>query len=622
MPEALDEQVFPQGTFPSSRGGQVELADLRGTRATVLVFLSTECPISNAYIPVLNRLMADFTDQEVAVVGIYSHASQSLTAIAAHERDFEIGFPVLKDPGAHLADQLEITICPEALLFDAEGKLRYRGRIDDRYRRRAAAAVEVKQADLEMALRQMLDGKTVSGSRTTPVGCVLPRARPRPNDDDSTPHAVTWCRQVSRIVAKNCLECHRPGAIGPFSLETYEQALDWAADIQQVTAEKTMPPWKAVPGHGEFARTRSLSAEDIATLEAWVTDGCPLGDEAELAEPPKFPDGWLAGEPDLILEPSEDYELAADGGDVYRCFVFPTDFDRDRYIVGLEVLPGNRRIVHHVIAFVDTTGRSEVLDQEDPGPGYRTSQGFPGFLPAGGLGGWAPGNTQAHLPEGMAKVLPRGARVVMQVHYHKTGKRERDRTRLGLYASRVQVTRAVRALPLMPKGGPLSGMRIPAGEANYEIRGSFTMPADALALQVTPHMHLLGKDMRVDATLPDGRVEPLVYVQGWDFNWQESYQYRQPVVLPRGTRLELVAHYDNSADNPRNPRHPPEEVHWGEQTTDEMCIAFIEVAPRAEVASESELKAPDPMDGLLFLLRGRLESIFSKSESEKNPLQR
>jgi hypothetical protein len=261
-------------------------------------------------------------------------------------------------------------------------------------------------------------------------------------------------------------------------------------------------------------------------------------------------------------------------------------------------------VVHHVIAFIDVTGRSEELDRRDPGPGYATSQGFPGFFPSGGLGGWAPGNTADFLPAGMARVLPQGARVVIQVHYHRTGKVELDQTRIGLHFSKVEVNRAMRTLAVAPPG-PFSGMRIPAGHPNYEVRSSRVVQQDVLAVTVTPHMHLIGKDMQITATLPNGQKIPLVYIRDWDFNWQESYQYREPVLLPRGTRLDMVVHFDNSAKNPRNPSSPPREVRWGEQTTDEMCIGFLEVAPAAPQAKE-DLKPPAPAQELVEAIQREL----------------
>lgn len=616
-PEAAsDERLeLSQWTLPAIPGGRASLAELAGEQATLLVFLSTECPISNGYLATLARLRDRFREQGVAVIGVNSNRGQGLRQMDAHRLKFEIKFPLLKDAGAQLAHGVGATTCPEAVLLDRQSHVRYRGRIDDRYSRRGAGADAVRTADLERAIEQVLAGEPVATPRTKTVGCPIQTGeRPIARADAE----VDYCRHVAPLLAKHCQQCHRDQGSGPFALETYEQALVWCDDIREFTQNGQMPPWKPMEGHGDFKGSRAMSPDDIETIARWVDSGCAEGDRRHLPPAPDFVDGWTLGEPDLILSPEEDFELAADGEDVYRCFVIPTDFDTDRYVVALEVAPGNPRIVHHVIAFLDTSDRSTALDDQAAGPGYPTSQGYPGFLPAGGLGGWAPGNRPTPLPDGMAKVLPAGAKVVMQVHYHKTGRVETDRTRLGLRFSRTTVKRAVRALPVMPPGARWN-MRIPAGDDNFEVRASLNLPDDVLGVAVTPHMHLLGKDMRLDATLPDGDVLPLLYVNRWDFNWQETYHYRDLVNLPRGTRLDLVAHYDNSADNPRNPNRPPRLVRWGEQTSEEMCIAFLEVAPRAEARSPEDLKLPSASQQLYFVLRSRLPiSAPSNSPDSKD----
>jgi hypothetical protein len=340
-------------------------------------------------------------------------------------------------------------------------------------------------------------------------------------------------------------------------------------------------------------------------IAKWVELGCPEGDAKHLPPPREFRDGWKLGEPDVVLEPAEEYAVAAEGSDEYRCFVIPTDFAEQRFVSTIEVLPGNASIVHHVIVFLDQHGEAARLDKEDPLPGYATSGGFPGFVPDGHLGGWAPGNNPQHLPDGMARILPKGADVVVQVHYHKNGKAEQDRTQIGLHFAKKEVRRAVYAIGVLPPDGPLGGMRIPAGAENHEIKTTMVMPADMIGMEVTPHMHLLGKDMKLTATLPDGTVRPLIWVQNWDFNWQESYQFTKPIELPRGTRLDLVAHYDNSAKNPYNPRNPPQLVTWGEETTDEMCIAFLQVTPKTPAASQAEVRFPTPAERLRFILESR-----------------
>ncbi|MFT3880141.1 MAG: hypothetical protein QM703_10835 [Gemmatales bacterium] len=265
-------------------------------------------------------------------------------------------------------------------------------------------------------------------------------------------------------------------------------------------------------------------------------------------------------------------------------------------------------MVHHVLLFIDTSGMSEKLDALDPAPGYSSVAGFPGFVPAGGLGGWAPGNTGRLMPEGTARHLPKGAKIVMQVHYHKSGKTEIDQTQVGFYYAKGEVTRGIFDLLVLPVRTRFGGLNIPAGNSQYESKSSLTLADDYYFYSTTPHMHLIGKDMKVVATLPDGTKKPLIYVNDWDFNWQESYRYKERIALPKGTRLDMVAHFDNSASNANNPNDPPKKISWGEDTTDEMCIAFFEVSFQRQAKSPEELKPPGPG----FLIRQQLGGILKK----------
>jgi peroxiredoxin/mono/diheme cytochrome c family protein len=598
---------YPRVTLPDALGGQTDLQKLRGRQATVLISLSTECPISNGYIPTLNRLVDDYQDRGVRFVALNPNSGQSLRQMANQVQEYKARFPLLKDGGGRTVTGLGLAVCPEVCLLDAAGQIRYRGRIDDRYARRGGTARDLKDSDLARALDEVLAGKPVSHPETKAIGCpaqIIDHQAKQPAAD-SLEDAVTYSKQISRILQANCQECHRPTGIGPFSLMNYDEAHSWADDMRQFTADGTMPPWKPLDGYGEFRNHRGLSAEQKHDIARWVADGCPEGRAEERPEPRQFVEGWRLGEPDLVLSPKEDFHLDADGNDVYRCFVLPTHFDHDQYVVALEVLPGNPRVVHHVLAFLDTSGRALQLEAKGPGPGFTSPPGSPGFIPVGGIGGWAPGNVPEPLTGGMARTLPAGATVVMQVHYHKDGKPETDRTRLGLYFAKEKVTRAVRAVPVMPRGARASGMTIPANEKNYEVACSMTLPRDVLAVGISPHMHLLGRDMRVTATLPDGSVQQMLWLKDWDFNWQQMYRYRQPLELPTGTRIDMVAHFDNSDSNPRNPHRPPQTVRWGEQTTDEMCIAFVEMAPKAEARSADDLKLPSPATVAALLLRER-----------------
>jgi hypothetical protein len=362
--------------------------------------------------------------------------------------------------------------------------------------------------------------------------------------------SVTFNRHIAPIVFTNCSPCHRTGEVAPFALLNYDDTKKRAKQIALVTQSRYMPPWKADEGREKFHDARRLSNQEIGLIQQWARDGAPQGDAKDLPPTPKFSTGWGLGEPDAVFEPANEYSLAAEGDDVYRCFVLPTNYAEDRYLSAYEIRSGNRKIVHHVIAFLDTQGRARKLDEADAGPGY-TSFGGVGFNPSGTLGGWAPGISPQRLPQGVGILLPKGADIVLQVHYHKSGKPEIDRTKIGVYFAKEPIDKQLRVAPIANPG-----IRIPAGNKNYQARASMTSPADISVLQVTPHMHLLGRDIAVNATLPDKSQQKVVRVPDWDFNWQTTYTLRQPIKLPAGSRVEVEAHYDNSEENINNPNTP------------------------------------------------------------------
>lgn len=602
---AADGCLPPGMRFEDSKGTNWTLDDLRGECGTVFVFLSTECPISRAYLPALADLHSAADTSGLRLVGVESNVDHDAAEVAAHVAEFAIPFPVLLDPRQELADALTAETCPEALLVDATGAVRYRGRVDDRFVRRGGAALEPAHRDLAAAIEALVAGTLPERIETDVLGCPIHRA----DAPDVTPQrGLPTGERIMAILAERCGECHRDGGIGPMDLTDPATVRTWADDIAAFTADRSMPPWKPLPGWGHFENERRMPDDEIEAIAAWVKGGGPpsltASDGAAAAREGDEVDGprWRMGEPDLVLEPEADYTLGADGADEYRCYVLPTGFGVDRYVTAFEILPGNSRVVHHVIAFVDARGTARALDAGEPTLGYTTQGGWPGFLPAGGMGGWAPGNVPAPLPPGVVRVLPAGADIVLQVHYHRSGKPERDRTRIGLHFAKEPPRRAVRMIPVSLTGGPFSGLRIPAGAARHTARAEITVPEDVQALAITPHMHLLGREIMLEAVRPDDSRERLIHIDRWDFNWQETYRYVEPVFLPAGTRLHLETTWDNSADNPFNPSKPPRDVRWGEQTTDEMGIAFLEVTPIREEADPTEVRVPTPTEQLGFFL--------------------
>lgn len=390
----------------------------------------------------------------------------------------------------------------------------------------------------------------------------------------STPVAIpehpTFTKHIAPILFKNCATCHRPGEVAPFPLLTYEDAAKRADQLVRVTHNRYMPPWKPAPGYNDFQDARVLSDAEIATIAAWAKQGAPQGDPEDLPPAPHFPDGWQLGTPDLVIQLPHPFTVPAEGRDVYQCFVIPMGLVRDAAVTGMEFRAGNRRVVHHAILFLDSKGAARKKDAQTPEDGYKCFGG-PGFLASGSLGGWAPGMTPHFLPEGTARPVPKGSDLVLQLHYHPDGKVETDQSQLGIYFAKTPTKKYFYAFPL-----PQLALEIPAGESHYKTGVSFTAPMDMDLVGVIPHMHLLGQEMKVTATLPDGTVKPLIYIDDWDFNWQGEYAFKSPVHVPKGTRFDLEAIYDNSDGNPNNPHFPPQQVKWGENTTDEMALAFLQ----------------------------------------------
>ena len=346
-----------------------------------------------------------------------------------------------------------------------------------------------------------------------------------------------------------------------------------------------MPPWKPVTNHGLYYNERRLSDDDIALLQNWHAGGAPLGNSKELPPAPKFPDTWMLGKPDAVLKAEAGFELKAKGRDEYRCYVLQNPFDEDKWINGIEYRPGNPRSVHHIIGYLDMSGASEKKDAADPLPGYRSDGSGPGFLPTGSLSGWAPGNQPRMLLDGVSRRLRKGERLVLETHYHKTGRVEKDEgAQVALYFAKEPVKRQLRVATIIN-----TLVNIPPGAEDHRMTALWVVPQDVHAYDVMPHMHLIGRTVSMTATFPDGTSRDLVVIKDWDFNWQETYQFKEPIKLPRGTRVKLEARYDNSAKNPNNPSNPPRPVRWGEQTTDEMCVGFV-----AFTIDKQDLTKPAP----------------------------
>lgn len=364
------------------------------------------------------------------------------------------------------------------------------------------------------------------------------------------PEKPTFAKDVAPIFYANCTGCHRPGDIAPMSLITFDEVRPWVKSIQKNVEAGTMPPWHADPAHGSFANDRSLAPHERETILKWAKLGAPKGNPGDLPAPPDTKgEEWKLGEPDLIVTFGK-VKVPAGGEDKFYDLVKGYDIDEDKYVRAVQILPGNRKVVHHVIVYQ--------TDMKSGGP-----QGW--------LGAWAAGTEPMVFPEGTARVLKKGQKLVGDMHYHPTETPEEDVTRIGLYfADKNTVEKELINLWIAEED-----FKIPAGAANHEVKSSHTFDQDARILTLAPHMHYRGKDFTYTATFPDGRKETLLAVNDYDFNWQTVYTLNEAIPVPAGTRIDCVAHFDNSAENPDNP-DPTKNVTFGLESYDEMMIGFVD----------------------------------------------
>jgi peroxiredoxin len=536
---------IPNFVLPDPAGKQVGLADFRDSRLLVVVFLGTNCPVGNAYIPILLEVQKDYRSKGVQVVAINPNLADSVDVVAGHVKEFAITFPVLLDSRQTTLPLFGAVRTPEVFVLDARRVVRYHGRIDDRYapdHRRD----EPSRHDLRAALDELLAGKKVSVPQTEPAGCRITRmARAKKGE-------LTYTRHIAPILQKHCVECHHPGTAAPFSLLTYESAFSSSEMIGEVVALRRMPPWHADPRFGHFANERRLTPEEVDTVAAWVADGAPRGEGEEAPAPAAFADGWRIGTPDAVFRLPEEVAVPAKGKVEYRYFTTKGNFKEDVWLQAAQARPGNNRVVHHIIV------------------GYVETRVPPGAQKLIWIAAYTPGSDPVVFPEGLGRRIPAGADLAWEVHYATTGKEEKDRSELGVVFCKTPPKHDV-----LTHGISNMGLRILPGVPNQRVVAEIPVARDAVLLSLFPHMHGRGKDFEYQVIYPGGRREVLLSVPQYDTNWQHTYRLREPLRVPRGSKIRCIAHYDNSADNPSNP-DPRKEVRWGRQATDEMMTGYLD----------------------------------------------
>ena len=536
------------------RGKTVELGDFKEQKLVVVAFLGTECPLAKLYGPRLQALADQYAAQGVAVVGLNANTHDSLSEMAQYAKQHAIKFPLLKDVGNHVADQMGAIRTPEVFLLDAQRKVRYWGRIDDQY---GVGVVRdaPQHKDLEQAITELLAGKSVSRPVAEAVGCHIGRVQePNPNGQ------VTYAAHIAPLLQKRCVECHRTGEIAPFALNDYEEVIGWGETIAEVVRDSRMPPWHADPQHGSFLNDRHLTDAEKKLIYQWVDDGMPSGDLKSLPKPVQYTSGWqLPRQPDLVLNITEKPNtIQADGEVRYQYFKVDPGFKEDKWIQAAELQPGNRAVVHHILAFARQPG---LLGGGDGG-----TKGF--------LVGYVPGLRAQPFPPGMAKRIPAGSQLIFQIHYTPIGSKQLDQSKLGLiFADPKDIKYEVSTTSSVGRQ-----LNIPPHADNYEMSSSSRISKDGtLLLGMMPHMHLRGKSFSYEAILPTGQKEMLLNIPHYDFNWQTGYRLSEPRPLASGTQIRCVAHYDNSEKNPHNP-DPTKTVRWGDQTWEEMMIGYYDIA--------------------------------------------
>lgn len=522
-------------------------------KAIVVVFIGTQCPVNNAYMPKLVELEKEYRDKYVQFVAINANDHDTIDAIKEHAKKHKLNFPVLRDDKNTVSSKFGVERHPTAYLIDDEHLIRYHGRIDDQFGIGYARAQPTRR-DLAEAINEVLAGKKVTTASTPVEGCYITKAPVA----KAAKSEVTFTKDVSRILQNRCQECHRPGQIGPMPLLGYDDAASWSQMIKEVVSHERMPPWHADPKHGTFKNDRRLSTDERTKLLAWIDAGCPEGAKSDLPRPREFAQGWTIGTPDVVFTMPTAYTVpakAGKGGIPYKYVKIDTNYDEDKWVQAVETKPGNHEVVHHIIVYVVEQGK-RTKDIDGIGSGL--------------LVAYAPGDLGSIFPPGGAKKLPKGATLVFQMHYTPNGVEQSDKSSIGMIFAKQPPKSEIKTRAVAQQF-----FAIPANESNHKVVSKTKFDKDVILYSMFPHMHLRGKDFKFDVIYPDDKRETLLSVPRYDFGWQANYILEKPMRLPAGTRIECTAHFDNSETNRNNP-NPKSIVIWGEQTWQEMMIGFLD----------------------------------------------
>ena len=547
-------------TFTDLTGGTHKLSEFK---SAVIAMTSATCPVSKKYLHSLTKLDTYLREQNIALLLVNPFASETADEIKAQLTEAKITATYCHDQDKAFASALDAQTTTEVFLIDSKRTLIYRGALDDQYGIDYSHDAP-RSTYLREAIVAMLAGRQPVITATAAPGCELDLP-----SKNLTQTAVTYHRDVARILQQNCVTCHRDNGIAPFALTDLDEVTDRAKVIKRVITEGTMPPWFAAPvaegKENPWANDCSLSRRDKADLLDWLESANrPLGDPADAPAPLVFEDEWTIGKPDLIVQLPRPVSIKADGYMPYQFLTAQTTLTEDQWVSGYEIVPTDRTVVHHVIVNVHAKG-GKVRDRDEGSGGYWAA--------------YVPGNASQVYPAGFARKLPAGSTVSFQIHYTPSGKATQDQLRMGLLFAKEPPRYIVETI-----GVPKRKLSIPPGEANHLETHLQTVPSDLNVMAYMAHMHVRGKTFKYELITADG-TETLLDIPRYDFNWQLRYDLAQPKVLPRGSQLKITAHFDNSPANQANP-DPTQTVKWGSQTYDEMMIGYIETFRPLDAGAE------------------------------------
>jgi hypothetical protein len=533
------------------RGASQELYYYSDAKAVVLMVQGNGCPMVRNALPTLKALRDQYRAQGVEFLLINSNLQDDRDAIAQEAAEFDIDFPILVDDLQLIGESLDVTRTADVFVIDPKTwKLVYRGPIDDRLSYGAQKPV-AKKRYLAAALDAMLGGNPVAIASAEVPGCLVdfPERNRRPSHSQ-----ISYSAQIAPLLADRCVACHRPGGIGPWAMTSYDKVRGFAPMIREVVRTKRMPPWHADPHYGAFVGDRSLSSDEAKTLVHWVEAGAPRGSGPDpLASLDRTWSEWTLGKPDLIVEIPA-FQVPATGVIDYKYPRVANPVGHDAWVRAIEILPGDRSVVHHVLAGVDDPAESTSRNTAEQ---------------IGQFGGYAPGKPAFPYPPDTGILLRQGASFRYQMHYTPNGKTSTDVTRVGYYFAD-----HAPKYPLHVKMLAKYSLSIPPNTKAYTESVEHVFDRAVVVYSLVPHAHLRGKASKFTAYYPDGHQEILLSVPKYDFNWQTTYLLKSPKLLPAGTRLVFDMTWDNSAQNPANP-DPSRAVRWGDQTWDEMNAGWI-----------------------------------------------